>query len=295
MLLPRWHPVTSSLFLALGIAGSAQAASISLVQDGQFFKGWVFSDIPAPPSPPGNFNCQAPPTNLPATAQIQGTLGEINYTVSADASPATVNWQVCPWIVGKQIPSGNALPAHFTGSSYLGVGSVNYSQGNFDIKADKPFVPGTLLAFQDMDGWESADLTFRSCSGAVIDPVNFDTLLLSSNYVPDGTTNGIPMPTSTYVPAAGGNPPGWRMASYVWTSGIYGGLPNTASGILLNAPGICSIRLVGPTKGTSGGVTFYLAAPPPVPVAPVPALGSAGLLALAGLLGAAALHGRRRT
>ena len=295
MLMQRWLPVTSCLFLALGITSNAQAATISLTQDGQFFKGWAFSDIPTPPSPPGNFNCLAAPTNLPATAQIQGTLGGVNFTVSAQTPPATVNWQVCPWYVGRYLPSGNALPAHFTGTFYSGVGSVNYSQGNFDIKADKPFVPGTLLAFQDMDGWESADLTFHSCSGEVIDPVNFDTLLLSSDYVPDGTTNRIPMPTSTYVPASGGNPPGWRMASYVWTSGIYGGLPNTASGILLNAPGICSISLVGPTRGTSGGVTFYLAAPPPLPAAPVPTLGSAGLLALAGLLGVAALRGRRRT
>lgn len=272
--------------LALSCAASlaalgAQAATISLAADGHYFQGWDLSFIKPinDPAYPGGYNCFSGPPDLPANYAIQGTLGPLNYRVTAltpATPPANNQWQICNWDWGNFIPTGN--------DTVGAPGSVNYNKGNYDIVADRPFVPGTLMAFQDMDGRESALLTFKDCQGNSVDPANFDTLILSSDYVPG---SGSPLASSQYVP---GSPPAWQFMARG------SNVPNVTLGLLLNAPNICSIHLVGPTSGNSGGVAFFFASPPTPPTAPapVPALGAWALLALAGLLGGAASL-RRRT
>jgi hypothetical protein len=277
-------PFAAAFCLAGALAApGAQAAAISLAKDGRFFKDWALSHIKpiVHKDFPDGYNCFSGPPDLPADFAIQGTLGPLNYQVTAltpATPPANNQWQMCNWIWGsaKHIPSGNDTVGE--------PGSVNYNKGNYDIVADRPFTYGTLMAFQDMDGIESALLTFKDCQGNTVDPANFDTLVLSSDYVPPSDSQRLA--SSEYVP---GSPPAWKFMSQAPN-----GVPNASIGLLLKAPNICSIHLVGPTTGTSGGVAFYFASPPstsPTPT-PVPSLNAWALLALAGLLGG--LAGLRR-
>lgn len=251
--------VATGLAFALAALGQAQAATLSLTQNGQFFNGWTTSYMPPVPellainSAGGGYNCTTTPTDIPAGTVIKGTVGPLNFQVTAltpAISPAANNWEVCPWYWGSYIPSGNNI----TGSP----GSINYNKGDYDIVADRPFVPGTLMAFQDMDGLESALLSFYDCQGQLVDPKNFDTLVLSSNYPSDGSAGG-PLASSSYVP---GSPPQWRFQAGYYSTGQYTGVPNVSVGVLMNAPNICKIHLVGPTSGNSGGATFFFASPP---------------------------------
>ncbi len=240
--------LAAALFSWAALAGSiAQAATVSLTANGHYFQGWALSNIKpiSDPSYPGGYNCFSGPANLPPNYAIQGTLGPLNYEVTAltpAVPPADNQWQICNWYWGSYIPAGN--------DTVGAPGSVNYNKGNYDIVADRPFVPGTLMAFQDMDVVESALLTFKDCQGNTVDPASFDTLVLSSDY--QSPANGGPMASSQYVP---GSPPAWRFMAQ-------GGVPNVAIGVLMKAPNICSIHLVGPTTGRSGGVAFYFASPP---------------------------------
>lgn len=227
--------------------------SIPLTQDGHYFQGWDVShiqpanNIPQDTSTPG-YNCVAPPADLPHDSVIHGTLGALNYQITAEqdtlAQPPDDNqWQICNWYWGGHIPAGNDTEG--------APGSMNYNKGTYNIETTNgPFVPGTLMAFQDMDGIESALLTFKDCNGNTVDPAGFDTLMLSSLY----SSATQPIASSQYV---GGTPPAWEFKSRSPT-----GVPNVTIGLLLNAPNICSIRIVGPTSGISGGVTTFFAAPP---------------------------------
>lgn len=231
------------LGVVLSAFGLAQAATIPLVQDGHYFQGWDLSYIQPSPNVPGGYNCFSGPPDLPPDEVIHGTLGPLNYQVTAltpATPPANNQWQICNWYWGAYIPSGNDT----VGTP----GSVNYNKGNYDIVADRPFVSGTLMAFQDMDALESALLTFKDCQGNPVDPAGFDTLVPSSDY----TSTTTPIATSQYV---GGSPPAWKFTSQG------GNVPNVTIGLLLKAPNICSIHIVGPTAGGSGGVAFYFAAP----------------------------------
>lgn len=241
-----------ALAVTLGLAtlGTANAATISLTQNGQYFNGWSLSNILPDPGllnidpAGGGYNCFSGPQDLPTGTVIKGTLGPLNYQVTAltpATPPADNQWQICNWYWGSYIPSGNAT----TGAP----GSMNYNKGTYDIVADRPFVPGTLMAFQDMDAVESALLTFKDCQGNVVDPVAFDTLVLSSLY----TSTTAPIASSQYV---GGSTPAWKFQSQSPS-----GVPNVSIGLLMNAPNICSIHLVGPTIGGSGGTAFFFAAP----------------------------------
>ena len=244
---------TALFSLAALAAFNAQAATIPLTQDGHFFKDWVFNKMPPPPGVSAA-TCSG---LLRSDAVIQETLGSLNFTVTAEAGVAPLGWQTCqPWVLGGAVPTGNDLPG--TGSYHLvtDISSVNYNNGNYNIVADRPFVPGSLIAFQDMDRSESALLTFKDCQGNAVDPAAFDTVILSSNYVPSGSEG--PIASSQY---AGGTPPAWEVKAQ---TGPTQNVPNVSLGVLMKAPNICSIRLAGSTvnMGTGGGTTFYLASPP---------------------------------
>ena len=239
-------------FAALA-AFNAQADTIPLTPNGHFFKDWVFNKISPQPGGP----TPACLGFLPPETVIQETLGSLNFTITAEAGVTPRGWQICqPWYLGGFVPTGNDLPG--TGPYHLvtDISSVNYNNGNYNIVADRPFVPGSLIAFQDMDRSESALLTFKDCQGNAVDPAAFDTLILSSNYTPWGTYG--PIASSQY---AGGTPPAWEVKAQTTPNQD---VPNVTLGVLMKAPNICSIRLVGSTvnMGDGGGTTFYLASPP---------------------------------
>ncbi len=130
-----------ALAVTLGLAtlGTANAATISLTQNGQYFNGWSLSNILPDPGllnidpAGGGYNCFSGPQDLPTGTVIKGTLGPLNYQVTAltpATPPADNQWQICNWYWGSYIPSGNAT----TGTP----GSMNYNKGTYDIVADRP-------------------------------------------------------------------------------------------------------------------------------------------------------------
>lgn len=225
----------------------AQAATISMTANNNYFAGWVWNSFPVPPNTAYCPNSGSVPTNT----VMQGLLNGQSFTVTDVGQAPITNWQLCGrWGLGSYIPAGTGLPST--------ADQVNLTTGDLLLQSATPLPAGTFIAFEDMDYSESAHLTFRDCSGNAIDPVNFDTLILSSNYVagPVASANQ-PMATSTYVPASGGNPPQW-----VFQPPGRGGVPNTTLGLLMHSASICSIEIGSPVNGTSGGYTFFLGAPP---------------------------------
>ncbi|WP_460482570.1 DUF5979 domain-containing protein [Comamonas humi] len=230
----------------------SHAATISLATDGHYFDNWTFSTV-EPAGPVGYQSCTAAPPNdnLPLGTVIQGAVGRVGFEVTA-TSASTYNWEACPWYYGASIPTGNGL---VSGTS---PGSVNYTRGDYDIKTlnNRPLPYGSLLAFQDMDGYEMARLSFYDCQGQPVDSAGFDTLIVSSSYAPSGG-NG-PLASTSYDAAAGQ----WLVQAGYYTTGTYTGVPNVTTGLVMKAANVCRVHIQGPTQGTSGGVTFYLGSPP---------------------------------
>lgn len=237
------------------MSGMAQAATIPMTANNQYFNGWVWNKMSVPT---GQSNCVALPSGstYPAATVIQGTLGPQTFDVTNPSGQASYNWSVCPtWNFATFMPPGTSAPP--------GVDSVNLTWGNFLIKSNTPFPPGSMLGIQDMDAREQARITLRTCSGTAIDPAAFDVLVLSSSYVPSGGGNG-PMASATYVPAAGAVPAYWQFQSQAPA-----GVPNVSLGLLMKSSDICSIELDSPPLAgagvaSSGGYTFFLGTPGPV-------------------------------
>lgn len=236
-----------SMLAWLGFVSAAPAATISMTANNNYFAGWTWNKFPVPPN---TNNCSG--GTLPNGTTITGSLGTQALTVTS-LQPNPVNWEVCPnWYWGSAAPANIGLspPGNAISNFYFGVDSINFTTGDLLLTSATPLPAGSMLGLQDIDNNENAILTFKDCSNNLIDAANFDEIIISSAYT--GTT-GIPIVS-------------YNAATKQWTFAHNGNSPNLGYGLLLKSNQICSIEVNSPTNGTSGGLTFYVGAPPLVNV-----------------------------
>lgn len=248
--------------ITLTLLSPAQAATIQVQANSNYFSGWQFNTLTSPSTGCGS-------EDTPSSSTFSGTFAGSNFTVTTASAPAPQQWQNCPAISPGSYPSNSGRPNT--------VGAVNIRSGDMRYTFSQALPTGATIFVQDLDNAESASFTFLSCSNQAIDASNFDLLRVST-------------PSST-TPAAS---PG---ASWSATSANVNS-PNEVFGIIIRSQDVCSIRIVGTAATSSGGETFYFGAPPPSAAAssatPVPTLNQWGLLALTAVIALAGVYLRTR-
>ena len=227
--------VTASFLLM----GTASAADLQVNPSEAYFAGWTFN-VSDNPRGCGSANV------LAGTSSITGTLGPLTYEIHAVGATQTManietNWVDCRWTTfGGNLPAGNNPPAS--------VDTSHVRAGTFLHTFNAPLPSGSLLFFQDFDGLEQTDITFRNCAGQAIDASAFDWLRVSA------PSASVVIPSHTAGPT-------WRIL------GTSGGSSNETSAIAMRSSEVCQIETVN-TKpgaaGAAGGRHFFFAAPPVV-------------------------------
>lgn len=220
--------------IALVILGGswlgAQAATIQVQPNSNYFSGWQFNT-----STSAGTGCGS--ENTPATTTFAGTLGAGSFQLTADASPTPEQWQNCPsWTFGGGMPTGISAPAS--------VSAVNIRRGNTQYTFAQPLPVGTTFFVQDVDSQETVNISFLSCSNQVIDASSFDLLRVSN-------------PSATTPPVTPG-------ASWVaTTASVNVNSPNELFGITIRDSNVCSVRLISTANSNSGGELFFFGLPAP--------------------------------
>lgn len=238
----RWTARIASALSAIACLAvvPTQAATVPMTAGNHYFAGWRWSELPFQANPKAASCFNSGTTSADGTVMVGSLYGQ-TFTVT-NLQPGTRLWAVCYGIASSP-PPGTDLPVG-------GVGEVQINNGDVELAVATPLPAGTLLEFEDLDNRESATITFRDCSGKVIDPSGFDLLELSDVSVPAIAAS---VPTTTVTSS------NWTVASPVNVN-----IPNYGFGILMHSADVCRIEVNAPKTAAGGGFGFALGTPAPL-------------------------------